>query len=222
MKTKLISILAMSALLGLCGCARQQFAPVGDTAAAQPVQDTSTTVPFSAEKKVQPLQIPAGTPIAVRMQSSVSSASSQAGQRFDAVLDEPLVIDGRTVAPAGTPVTGRVLAAKRSGRLHNPGYLRLTLVSMTVGGKNVPLQTSSVFAKGGSHKNRNLAMIGGGAGGGALIGALAGGGKGAAIGSLIGAGAGTGVAYGTGEKDVRFGSERRLSFRLTQSVSING
>ena len=220
MKNKVIAGFAMFALLGLGACGRQQFTAAGDSAAAQPIQDTTTAVPFAA-KKTEPLQIPAGTPISVRMQSSVSSATAEAGEKFDAVLDEPLVIDGRTVAPAGTAVTGRVLAAKKSGRLHNPGYLRLTLVSMSVGGRNVQLQTSSVFAKGGSHKNRNLAMIGGGAGGGALIGALAGGGKGAAIGSLIGAGAGTGVAYGTGEKDVHFGAERRLSFRLVQPITLN-
>ncbi len=219
MKTKLITLLTICALFGLSACGRQQFGQAASDG-SQPIQDTSTAVPFSA-KKAEPLQIPAGTPIAVRMQSSVSSASAEPGERFEAVLDEPLVIDGRTVAPAGTPVSGRVVAAKKSGRLHNPGYLRLTLVSMSVGGKSIPLQTSTVFAKGGSHKNRNLAMIGGGAGGGALIGALAGGGKGAAIGSLIGAGAGTGVAYGTGQKDVSFGAERRLSFRLVQPITLS-
>src|SRR5215471_19226739 len=219
MKSKLIALLTICTLLGLGACARQQFGQASNDG-SQPIQDTSTAVPFSA-KKSEPLQIPAGTPIAVRMQSSVSSASAEPGERFEAVLDEPLVIEGRTVAPAGTAVSGRVIAAKKSGRLHNPGYLRLTLVSMNVGGKNIPLQTSTVFAKGGSHKNRNLAMIGGGAGGGALIGALAGGGKGAAIGSLIGAGAGTGVAYGTGQKDVSFGAERRLSFRLMQSITLS-
>src|SRR5437588_3128756 len=130
MRTKLLLVLTVCALVGLGACARQQFAPtLSGSAAAQPIQDTTTAVPFSAVKRVEPLQIPAGTPIAVRMQSLVSSASAQSGQRFEAVLDEPLVVDGHTVAPAGTAVSGRVVAAKKSGRLHNPGYLRLTLVS---------------------------------------------------------------------------------------------
>ena len=64
-------------------------------------------------------------------------------------------------------------------------------------------------------------MIGGGAGAGALIGALAGGGKGALIGSAIGAGAGTTAAYATGKKDVGFSPERRLTFRLTQPASLS-
>jgi hypothetical protein len=94
------------------------------------------------------------------------------------------------------------------------------LTAIEVHGKSLPMQTSSIFAKGGSHEKRNLAMIGGGAGAGALIGGIAGGGKGALIGSMIGAGGGTGAAYATGKKDVGFSAERRLTFRLTQPVTM--
>lgn len=165
------------------------------------------------------ITVPAGTVIAVRLQNTVSSATASPGESFDAVLDEPLVIKGQTVADRGAAVTGRVVEAKSSGRLHSSGYLRLTLASITIKGKAVPVQTSSLFAKGVNHNKRNAALIGGGAGAGALIGGLAGGGKGALIGGLVGAGAGTGGAYATGKKDVAFGVERRLSFRLTQSVT---
>lgn len=175
---------------------------------------------ISPTGSLTPAAIPAGTPITVRLQSSLSSAASHSGEPFDAVLDEPIVIDGQTVAPRGATVTGRVVAAKASGRLHDPGYLRLTLTAIEVHGKSLPMQTSSIFAKGGSHEKRNLAMIGGGAGAGALIGGIAGGGKGALIGSMIGAGGGTGAAYATGKKDVGFSAERRLTFRLTQPVTM--
>ena len=175
-----------------------------------------------APTKGEPLQEHLASMDVEARQCPPARASAVAGEKFEAVLDEPLVVNGRTVAAQGTAVSGRVIAAKKSGRLHDPGYLRLTLASMTLNGKALPLTTSSIFVKGGSHEKRNLAMIGGGAGGGALIGALAGGGKGALVGSALGAAGGTGVAYGTGKKDVGFGAERRLTFRLTEPVPVHG
>ena len=63
-------------------------------------------------------------------------------------------------------------------------------------------------------------MVGGGAAGGAAIGALAGGGKGAAIGALIGAAAGTGGAGLTGNRDITLAAETALSFKLLQPLEV--
>jgi hypothetical protein len=212
------------------GCARQPNTQAADEK-AQAGDDQKPPFDRDAQKNgispmgsliPTPSSLPAGTPITIRLQSGVSSASSQSGDTFEAVLDEPVIIEGQTVAPRGVAVTGRVVEAKASGHLQEPGYLRLTLEKIAINGKAVALQTSSIFVKGGSHEKRNLEMIGGGAGAGALIGGLAGGGKGALIGTAVGAVGGTGVAYGTGKKDVGFGPERRLTFKVTQSVPVRG
>ena len=63
-------------------------------------------------------------------------------------------------------------------------------------------------------------MVGGGAGGGALIGGLAGGGKGAAIGALVGAGAGTVGAALTGKRDITLPAESALSFQMTGPLTL--
>jgi hypothetical protein len=187
----------------------------------RPVATAGNTAQAAPETSPQ-LVIPAGTSITVRLQQSLSSASAVRGERFEAVVDQPIVVGDRIVVPTGALATGHVVVARRSGRLHHPGELGLTLDSVNVGQQNIPIATSSFVAHGASHKKRNLGWIGGGTGGGALIGALAAGGKGALIGGGIGAAAGTTTAIVTGKKDVVFGSERRLSFRLNRDTSLSG
>jgi len=207
----ILNFLLTAALIAGIGCGKA------------PESSDNQSAPFAkdGQQASNSAVIPAGTPISVRLQNSVSSASASIGEKFEAVLDEPLVINGQTVAAKGAAVTGRVVSARQAGHLHHPAYLRIALASLEINGKAVPLQSSSISVAGQNHNKRNLTLIGGGAGAGALIGALAGGGKGALIGSAIGASAGTAGAYATGKKDVGFSSERRLTFRLTQPVSIS-
>ncbi|HKV91362.1 MAG TPA: hypothetical protein VJW20_02315 [Candidatus Angelobacter sp.] len=177
---------------------------------------SSQQLPFTENKA---LVVPANTAIYVRLQQSLSSSTAQSGQIFAAVLDEPLIVDGQTLAPEGTAVTGKVVAVRESGHLYNAGYLRITLSALSVNGKSVPLQTNSVFVSGGSYKKRHPAFVGGGTGGGTLLGVLAGGGKG--ISGAAGAAGGTTAAYATGKKEVGFAAERRLGFLLMQPLSIS-
>jgi hypothetical protein len=197
-----------------------------DAQANQPAAPSGAmaTTPASAANphlaQPEPVVLPTGTSLAVRLQTTVSSAQSHTGDRFEAVLDEPLVVSGQTVARAGTPLTGRVLNAESSGRLEHPGKISVALVSMNVNGSQVPISTSRIYAQGKGHKRRNTEWIGGGAAGGALFGGLLGGGKGALIASAAGAGAGTATAAATGKQDIALDSQHRLTFRLTQAATM--
>jgi len=164
--------------------------------------------------------VPEGGIIEVTLDQALASKQNRPGDTFEATVAQPVEVDDKVVIPEGTPVQGRVVYARRSGRLSGVAQLRLTLDSLQMDRTSYELHTNTVGRHGGNHKKRNIALIGGGGGGGALIGAIAAGGKGALIGGPIGAGAGITVAALTGKKDFVLPAETRLSFRLQQPVTL--
>ncbi len=144
--------------------------------------------------------IPVGTQLQVRIIEKLSSEQASVGDQFHGTFAAPVVVNGRTLFSKGTDVTGEVTNVERSGRLSRPGELHLSLRTVRSGGRTYAIAADPFVIKGESHTKSNVTKIGGGAGLGALIGAIAGGGKGAAIGAGVGAAAGTGVAAGTGKK----------------------
>ncbi|HWY09208.1 MAG TPA: hypothetical protein VNY24_20275 [Candidatus Acidoferrales bacterium] len=181
----------------------------------------TAAVTLATHPRTIPITVPEETPIHVTLDQGISSNQNRPGDHFEATISEPVVLNDKTVIPQGTPVEGLVVDARPSGRLMGRAHLQLALESMQLNGKTYDLRTSSSYRRGGDHKKRNWAWIGGGAGGGALIGAAAAGGKGALIGGPIGAGAGTAVAYFTGKKDIHLRPETRLEFRLNQPVIVD-
>src|ERR1019366_1497473 len=164
--------------------------------------------------------IPSGTPLHVRVDEAIDTRRNRAGDQFSATLSEPIEVDGRIVVPEGTEFSGHVTTAGASGRLKGRAFIGLRLDSFHLNGREYPVQTTRVDRVSASHKKRNALLIGGGAGLGAAIGALAGGGKGALIGAGAGAGAGTAGAAATGRRQVGIGAETPLRFTLRSSVEI--
>lgn len=214
----LAGLLTLALLLIGCGGEKTTSADDQEEAASQPAPQGFLGKLGLGKTTVI---LPAGTDVPVRLLHSISSRTARSGDEFEAELASPISIEGKTAFARGAAVRGRVVTARASGRLQDPGILKLTLDSVQAeDGKWVDLETTSVSAKGESHAKRNTALIGGGAGVGAIIGGIAGGGKGAAIGAASGAGAGTAGALATGRKDVTFSAERRLSFALTREVEL--
>ena len=155
-----ITLLALS---WLCACGRPPAENAANTPDSQKLpfdrQSSSTGISPSQVLVPSSTKLPEGTPIPVRLQSAISSKSAHAGDTFNAIIDEPVVIDGQTLVSAGAPAMGRVLEAKPSGgspgHAPEPGYLRIVLVSLKVNGRPVTIETSSIFAKGGSREERN-------------------------------------------------------------------
>jgi hypothetical protein len=133
------------------------------------------------------------------------------------VLSEPLMVGEHTVYPRGTRVAGTVAAAKGRGRFKGAGDLAIELTE--IGGTRV--STNEYEKEQAGKGKRTGALVGGGAGLGAIIGGLAGGGKGALIGGLAGAGAGTAGAAYSGNKDVVLPAETIVTFTLTAPVTVH-
>jgi hypothetical protein len=92
--------------------------------------------------------LPAGTLLTVRLKSAVAADSPGASGTFEAVMEDPVVIEGTALVPRGAGVEGRIESSRVSNLKQNRGYLRLTLDSIDVGGKDLPVQTSSLFVRG--------------------------------------------------------------------------
>jgi hypothetical protein len=165
--------------------------------------------------------VPQGAKISVVTDQSVSSKTAKVGQTITGSVAQDVTSDGKVVIPKGAPVKLTVSSVQASGRLSTPAKLYLRLRTVTVGGKTFTIATSSAGRTLGGKGKRDAGFIGGGAAGGAVIGALAGGGKGAAIGAAAGAGAGTAGAAATGKKDIEFPAETKLAFTTRAAVAIN-
>ena len=165
--------------------------------------------------------VPLGAKITVVTDQSVSSKTAKVGQTVTGSVAQDVTSEGKVIIPKGAPVKLTVSGVQASGRLSTPAKLYLRLRSVTVGGKPYTIATSSAGRTLGGKGKRDAGFIGGGAAGGAVIGALAGGGKGAAIGAAAGAGAGTAGAAATGKKDIEFPAETKLAFTTRAAATVN-
>src|SRR5216684_642206 len=215
-----ISLTALSVGLLVAGCQKPADQQSGPDANSSPsmAEAAKTAVQRAIEPK--PLVVPADTVIAVVLDQTISSKTSKPGDRFSATVESPVEVEGKIAIPKGARAEGVVNDAKAAGRFKGGAALSLTLTSVTVNGKDYEIRTSAAMRSSKGKGKRTAVMVGGGAAGGAGIGALAGGGKGAAIGALIGAAAGTGGAAFTGNRDITLPAETALTFKLTEPLEV--
>lgn len=219
-------------LAALTGCQKTgtpgqaEQAPASGTPAAQNAAPATAGAPSagsaSAPAPAAPatVEIPAGTRLEARIDDTLSTKTTREGDKFNATLEVPVVMGGREVLPRGARLHGHVTTSRPSGRMEGRAVLGITLDSIEQGGQAIPVATSLDTKVSDAHKKRNIEVIGGGAGLGAIIGAIAGGGKGAAIGAGAGAAAGAGGAAATGQMNVEIPAETPFTFRLKAPVQV--
>jgi hypothetical protein len=164
--------------------------------------------------------IPQGTLIRVRTIDAIDVDTSQAGMKFNAAIDDPIMIGGSVVAPRGAAATLQAAKVQQSGKRKGSDLIQLKINSIVINGKPYAVTTTFQEVKGGSEGKSTAKKTVGGAGLGAIIGGIAGGGKGAAIGAAAGGVAGL-VISSAGEQHLKVPAESRLEFRLESTVTIN-
>jgi hypothetical protein len=191
-------------------------APAGGDTAGGSGQNSAS----NASAAPQPIVIPAGKVLTVRLSQALSSKGSQSGESFMGTLAEPVSVNGQPVIEKGASVRGTVVEAKAMGHFKGGALLQLKLDSITFNGQEHPIH-SSLWSQALKGKGKRSAVaIGGGTAVGAALGGIFGGGKGAAIGALAGGGAGTAGAAYTGNKEIELPAESALRFTLKQSLEV--
>ena len=176
-----------------------------------------------------------GTVMRARMNSTISSKTAVVGSTFTSTVTEPVYSStGVVVIPTGSTLTGRVTSVRKAAKGGEPGQIDVSFVSVrlpngrtrSINGSLTELESGKTrsdnegTASAGKMKNRKVIFIGGGAAGGAVLGAIVGGGKATAIGAILGAGAGfLGERFMKGsEAEVKSGTE--FSVYLNQAIAM--
>lgn len=167
------------------------------------------------------ITVRARTVLDVRLATTVASNLNRPEDPVRGTLASPLIVDGITVAPAGSVVGGMVTHARSSAKVKGRAELTLRFNTLRANGRTYDLDTAPLYYVAQATKGEDAAKISIGAAAGAIVGGIANGGKGAAIGSAIGGGGGTAVVLATAGKNIRLGVGRRLRVRLTQSLRMS-
>jgi hypothetical protein len=178
--------------------------------------------------------IPAGTALMVKLQTTLATFSNKAGDPFQAQLTQPVVLNGRTLIPAGTMVEGRVTKVAEPRRISGKPtigilpealilptgerlFLDATLVDTNIGG-GTDVNQEGEF-KGSGHDRRDQLETGGGTAGGMVIGGLIGGPPGIVIGGIVGAGS-TGVHWLSKHRSATLPAGAELTLELNRPLAM--
>jgi len=209
------------------------MAASGGMAAAQ----QSEQAPQQAPKQYV---IRTGTRIPLVLVNSVSTRTSNVGDRVYLQTSFPISVDNRIVLPEGSYVTGTITQVKRPGRIRGRGelYLRFdTLmlrngvtrdfrgtVSAVDGSGTETLEEDEAgegTVEGEATKGEDAGTVAQTGASGGTIGAIAGGGKGAAIGAGVGAAAGLGAVLLTRGSEVRLLRGTALEMQLDRDLTFS-
>jgi len=178
--------------------------------------------------------VPAGTALMVKLETTLATFSNKAGDPFQARLTQAVVLNGKTVIPAGAVVEGRVTKVAEPRRIAGKPtigilpealilptgarfFLDATLVD-TNAGEGTDVNQEGQF-KGSGHDRRDQLETGGGTAGGMLVGGLIGGPPGILIGGAVGA-TSTGVHWLSKHRSATLRAGTELTLELNRPLAM--
>lgn len=220
---KLRTMAGVFALAACAGCAdTMRDNPPVATPDNPPVTGTSGATTTDPRDPVQVegdryRHIPVGQEIDVRLQTSLSSATSTAEQRFEATTAVDLMQGNMVLIPAGSTVRGVVSSVDKAGNIDRTGRLTLAFDRITIRGRDYEIRgmATEAFESGGIREEGRTVGTAGAVG--AIVGGIIGGVKGAIIGAAVGSG---GVIAATEGKDVELPQGTIVRVRLDTPLQL--
>ncbi|MEP7118193.1 MAG: hypothetical protein ABI880_11465 [Acidobacteriota bacterium] len=182
------------------------------TQAQSAARGITTSAPSGGDR-----ELPVGTEIDVRLQTTITSATAQVEDRVEATTVLNVDSHEHVLVPAGSLFRGTVTAVNRPGRLDRKGAITLVFDQVTVRGQTTQVRATVLQALESEGIKGDTAKIGAGAGVGAIIGGILGGFKGAVAGILVGGG---GVVAATEGQDVNLPAGTILRVRLDTPLIV--
>jgi hypothetical protein len=171
----------------------------------------------SGQRSAGRLEIPAGSEIDVRLQTSLTSDTAQVEDRVEATTMVDMFRGDDLLVPAGSRLTGYVSSVDRASRTDRKGSLTISFTRLQANGRTHDVTAYVTQALESEGLKGEAGRIGAGAGVGAIIGGILGGVKGAIAGILIGSG---GVLVATEGKDVHLPEGTVLRVRFDSPVLL--
>ena len=105
----------------------------------EPVTGIAADAAAPAAIAPQPTVLRAGTEVPLRLTEELTTEGKQleVGDRFSMATEQPLMIDGYTVIPAGTPAVGEITDVRNKGMWGKSGKLNARLLYLTVNGRQI-------------------------------------------------------------------------------------
>lgn len=169
---------------------------------------------------VATVEVPAGTVLPVRINQTLASDVNHSGETFQGQIAKPVAVNGSIAIPSGAAVTGQIVQVDNAGHFKGRSAVVIQVTGISYNGHSYSVSSNQHTSLSAARGKRSAEMIGGGAGVGALIGAIAGHGKGALIGAAAGAGAGTAAQALTHPPVAKIPAETVVNFRLSAPLHV--